>query len=149
MPEPGKKRKASRLVRILNVLTVVALLAAIFSIMKLVNELRYSFNREPYSNMEYNLQDENYGDMIGEYYNRSYDVAPFPTVREEEYHVAEYADAAFRHLFYENAGDEEQAERMESRMQSAREGCGMLSVSADDLDALLKEIAVYSTENVS
>ena len=117
--------------------------------MKLVNELRYSFNREPYSNMEYNLQDENYGDMIGEYYNRSYDVAPFPTVREEEYHVAEYADAAFRHLFYENAGDEEQAERMESRMQSAREGCGKLSVSADDLDALLKEIAVYSPENLS
>jgi hypothetical protein len=40
MPEPGKKRKASRLVRILNVLTVVALLAAVFSIRKLVNELR-------------------------------------------------------------------------------------------------------------
>ena len=75
MPESGKKRKTSRLVRILNVLTVVALLAAIFSIMKLASELRYSFNREPYSNMEYNLQDENYGDMIGEYYNRSYDVA--------------------------------------------------------------------------
>ena len=149
MRETGKRKPSSLLIKVLNVLTVLVLLAAIFSITKLVSELRRSFNREPYSNMEYNLQDENYGDMIGEYYNRSYDVAPFPTVREEEYHVAEYADAAFRHLFYENAGDEEQAERMESRMQSAREGCGKLSVSADDLDALLKEIAVYSPENLS
>ena len=149
MPESRKKRKPSRLVRILNILTVLALLAAVFSVTKLVSELRYAFNREPYSNMEYNLQEEKYGDMIREYYSRSYDVAPFPTVREEEYHVAEYADAAFRHLFYEMAGDEEQAERMEIRMQSAREGCGILSVSADDLDAILKAIPVYTTENAS
>ena len=101
MRETAKRKPSSLLIKVLNVLTVLVLLAAIFSITKLVTELRRSFNREPYSNMEYNLQDENYGDMIREYYNRGYDVDPFPTVHEEEYRVAEYADAAFRHLFYD------------------------------------------------
>ena len=149
MAESRKRKQSSLLVKILNVLTVLVLLAAIFSVAKLVTELQRSFKREPYSNMEYNLQDENYGEMIREYYNRSYDVAPFPTVREEEYHVAEYADAAFRHLFYEKTGDAEQAERMKERMQSAREGCGKLSVTADDLDALLDTVTVYPVENPS
>ena len=88
MRETAKRKPSSLLIKVLNVLTVLVLLAAIFSITKLVTELRRSFNREPYSNMEYNLQDENYGDMIREYYNRGYDVDPFPTVHEEEYRVA-------------------------------------------------------------
>ena len=149
MRETGKRKPSSLLVKVLNILTVLVLLAAIFSITKLVTELRRSFDREPYSNMEYNLQDENYGDMIREYYNRGYDVDPFPTVHEEEYRVAEYADAAFRHLFYESAGDEEQAERMKERMQLAREGTGKLSVSVDDVDALLDTITVYPYKNPS
>ena len=137
------KKKQSPLIRFLNVLTVLVLLAAILSISKLVRELRYAFNREPYSNMEYNLQDENYGDMVREYYNRCYDVVPFATLHEEEYHVAEYADAAFRHLFYETVGDQEQAARMKTRMQDARNGSGKLSVSADDLDSILEEITLF------
>ena len=149
MRESRKKVESSPMITILNVITVLVLLAAILSISKLVRELRYAFNREPYSNMEYNLQDENYGDMVREYYNRCYDVVPFATLHEEEYHVAEYADAGFRHLFYENSGDQEQAERMKTRMQAARDGCGSLSVSADDLDEILKEITVYPSEDAS
>ena len=143
------KKKQSPLIRFLNVLTVLVLLAAILSISKLVRELRYAFNREPYSNMEYNLQDENYGDMVREYYSRSYDVAPFATLHEEEYHVAEYADAAFRNLFYENAGDSEQAASMKTRMQDARNGSGKLSVSADDLDSILEEITLFPEKYAS
>ena len=149
MRETGKRKPSSLLIKVLNVLTVLVLLAAIFSITKLVSELRRSFNREPYSNMEYNLQDENYGEMVREYYNRGYDVVPFATLHEEEYHVAEYADAGFRHLFYENSGDQEQAERMKTRMQAARDGCGSLSVSADDLDDILEKITVYPSEDAS
>ena len=143
------KKKQSPLIRFLIVLTVLVLLAAILSISKLVRELRYAFNREPYSNMEYNLQDENYGDMVREYYSRSYDVAPFRTMHEEEYHVAEYADAAFRHLFYETVGDQEQAARMKTRMQDARNGSGKLSVSADDLDSILEEITLFPEKYAS
>ena len=145
MRETGKRKPSSLLIKVLNVLTVLVLLAAIFSITKLVSELRRSFNREPYSN----LQDENDGDMIREYYNRGYDVDPFQSVHEEEYRVAEYADAAFRHLFYESAGNEEQAERMKERMQSAREGTGKLSVSLDDVDAVLDSITVYPDKSAS
>ena len=145
MRKSQESKKQSPLIKFLNVLTVLVLLAAILSISKLVRELRYAFNREPYSNMEYNLQDENYG----EYYNRGYDVAPFATLHEEEYHVAEYADAGFRHLFYENTGDQEQAERMKTRMQAAREGCESISVSADDLDDILEKITVYPSEDAS
>ena len=60
MRKSQESKKQSPLIRFLNVLTVLVLLAAILSISKLVRELRYAFNREPYSNMEYNLQDENY-----------------------------------------------------------------------------------------
>ena len=141
MRDTAKRKPSSLLIKVLNVLTVLVLLAAIFSITKLVTELRRSFNREPYSNMEYNLQDENY--------NRGYDVDPFQSVHEEEYRVAEYADAAFRHLFYESAGNEEQAERMKERMQSAREGTGKLSVSVDDVDAVLDSITVYPNKSAS
>ena len=149
MRESRKKAEASPMITILNVITVLVLLAAIFSIAKLANELNHVFNREAYSNMEYKLQDENYGDMVGEYYRRSYDVAPFATMHEEEYHVAEYADAAFRHLFYETVGDQEQAARMKTRMQAARDGSGKLSVSADDLDELLKEIVLFPAGDAS
>ena len=149
MRESRKKVESSPMITILNVITVLVLLAAILSIAKLVNELNHVFNRELYSNMEYNLQDENYGDMVREYYSRSYDVAPFATLHEEEYHVAEYADAAFRHLFYENAGDPEQAASMKTRMQDARDGSGKLSVSADDLDSILEEITLFPEKYAS
>ena len=149
MRKSQESKKQSPLIKFLNVLTVLVLLAAILSISKLVRELRYAFNREPYSNMEYNLQDENYGNMVREYYNRGYDVAPFATLHEEEDHVAEYAAAGFRHLFSENTGAQEQAERMKTRMQASREGCGSLSVSADDLDDILEKITVYPSENAS
>ena len=122
------------MITILNVITVLVLLAAILSIAKLVNELNHVFNRELYSNMEYNLQDENYGDMVREYYSRSYDVAPFRT---------------FRKLFYENAGDPEQAASMKTRMQDARNGSGKLSVSADDLDSILEEITLFPEKYAS
>ena len=38
---------------------------------------------------------------------------------------------------------------MKERMQSAREGTGKLSVSVDDVDALLDTITVYPNKNPS
>ena len=38
---------------------------------------------------------------------------------------------------------------MKERMQSAREGTGKLSVSADDVDALLDSITVYPNKSAS
>ena len=52
MRESRKKVESSPMITILNVITVLVRLAAILSISKLVRELRYAFNREPYSNME-------------------------------------------------------------------------------------------------
>ena len=40
MRETGKRKPSSLLIKVLNVLTVLVLLAAIFSITKLVSELR-------------------------------------------------------------------------------------------------------------
>ena len=88
-------------------------------------------------------QEEDYAGMVREYYHRNYDIAPFPTPQEEEYHVAEYADAAFQDLFFRTVGDREMSARLEDRMKTAREQCGMLSVSADDVDELLKGISLY------
>ena len=137
------KEKATAIVVLLNVLLVIALLAALISLGKMISELRRAYNRDPTSGMAYYLQEEDYAGMVREYYHRNYDIAPFPTPQEEEYHVAEYADAAFQDLFFRTVGDREMSARLEDRMKTAREQCGMLSVSADDVDELLKGISLY------
>ena len=55
----------------------------------------------------------------------------------------EYADAAFRHQFFEAAGNENMANHFEERMLKARNACGPLQVSADDIDGLLDAIELY------
>lgn len=142
MSKAEGKEKASPIVIFLNVLLVLALLAALISLGRMISELRRAYNRDPYSGMEYYLQEEDYAGMVREYYHRNYDVAPFPTLHEEEYHVAAYADAAFQDLYFRTVGDEEMSARLEAKMKSARDGCGMLSVSADDVDELLKGISL-------
>lgn len=143
MSKAGGKEKASLTVILLNVLLVVALLAALISMSRMISELRRAYNRDPTTGMAYYLQDGDYAGMVREYYHRSYDIAPFPTPQEEEYHVAEYADAAFRDLYFRTVGDAEMTERLEAKMKSARDGCGMLSVSADDVDDILNGISLY------
>ena len=68
---------------------------------------------------------------------------PFSTPNEEEYHVAAYADAAFRHQLFEAIGDEDMAARLEQEMEEARAKTGSLSVSTDEVDRLLEDIRLY------
>lgn len=134
----GKKTPGT--VRFLNILLVIMTLAAGIALIRLVGELRSSFDRDRYSDLEYYLQQGEYADMVRQYYYRYYDVAPFTSAHEEAYHVAGYADAAFQHQFYEAIGNGEQAEALARRMETERDGCGSLSVAADDIDRLLASI---------
>lgn len=134
------RRKPSGLVRFLNILIIVMTLAAAIALIRMVGELWSAFDRDRYSSMEYYLQEGEYADMIRQYYVRYYDVAPFSSAHEESYHVAGYADAAFRRQFYEAVGDGARAEALARRMETERDGCGSLSVAADDIDRLLESI---------
>ena len=136
------KRRSSGIVRLLNVLILVTALAAAISLIRMVGELRSSFDRDRYSDLEYYLQQGEYADMVRQYYYRYYDVAPFSSAHEEAYHVAGYADAAFQHQFYEAIGDRERAGSLARRMETERDGCGSLSVAADDIDRLLVSISL-------
>ena len=140
MRKSARKQKASLTVKLLNILMVIMIIAALVSLIRMVNELRRSFERDPYSGITYDLQDQDYAGMVREYYNRNYDVAPFPSLHEDEYHVAEYTDAAFQRLFFETVGDSERTEFLEAKMKAARDRCGVLSVSADDVDEVLAAI---------
>ena len=137
------EKTPSKTVKLLNIVTVIVAIAALIIMIRMINELHGAFNRDPYSSMEYSLQSGDYADMVRNYYYRNYDVAPFATAYSEEYHVAEYADAAFRHQFFEAAGNENMANRFEERMLKARNACGPLQVSADDIDGLLDAIELY------
>ena len=143
MQRPAAEKNRSKTVKLLNIVTMIVAAAALIIMIRMINELHGAFNRDPYSSMEYSLQSGDYADMVRNYYYRSFDVAPFETAYSEEYHVAEYADAAFRHQFFEAADNEDMAQRFEARMQKAREGCGSLRVSADDIDGLLDAIELY------
>ena len=134
------RKRPSGIVRFLNVLIIVTALAAVICLIRLVGEFRSAFDRDRYSDLEYDLQQGEYADMIRQYYYRYYDVAPFPSAHEEAYHVAGYADAAFRHQFYEAIGDEARAEALARRMETERDGCGSLAIAADDVDRLLAGI---------
>lgn len=133
-------KRPSGAVRFLNILIIVAALAAGICLIRMVGELRSAFDRDRYSSLEYSLQQGEYADMIRQYYGRYYDVAPFASAHAESYHVAGYADAAFRCRFYEAIGKREQAEALLRRMAQDRDGCGSLSVAADDIDRLLDNI---------
>ena len=143
MRKAKAERNSSKTVRLLNIVTVIVAIAALIIMVNMIGEIRSAFNRDPYSSMEYSLQSGDYADMVRQYYYRSYDVAPFETAYDEEYNVAAYADAAFRHQFFVASGDAEMAQRFETRMQKARDGCGSLQVSADDVDKLLEAIELY------
>ena len=134
------KSRPSGLVRFLNILIVLTALAAVISLVRLAGELRSAFDRDQYSSLEYYLQDGEYPGMIRQYYSRHYDIDPFPSAHEEAYHVAGYADAAFRHRFYEATGDQERAETLARRMETERKGSGSLAIAADDIDRLLEDI---------
>lgn len=137
------EQKVSKAVTLLNVLVVLMVFVMLISLGRMVSELHSVFDREAYSGIEYALQDGDYAEMIRNYYYRSYDVAPFASVHEEEYRVAQYADAAFQHQFFQAVGDQEMAGRYAARMESARESCGSLTAAAEDVDRLLENIRLY------
>ena len=137
------EQKVSKAVTLLNVLVVLMVLVMMISLGRMVSELHRVFDRDQYSGIEYALQDGDYAEMIRNYYYRSYDVAPFASVHEEEYHVAQYADAAFQHQFFQAVGDHEMAGRYAARMESARESCGSLTAAVEDVDRLLENIRLY------
>ena len=139
----AKRRPASPSRLLLNILTAAAVVFTLIALGKMISELRSAFLRDPYSSMEYALQDGDYASMVSIYYHRSYDIAPFASDYEEEYHLAEYADAAFRKQFYEAIEDGEQADRMEEKMDQALAGCGTLAVATDDIDSLLNSTRLY------
>jgi len=137
------ERKSSKAVTLLNILAVLMAFVMLISLGRMVNELRRVFDRDPYSGIEYALQEGDYAGMIRDYYYRGYDVAPFASVHEEEYRVAQYADAAFQQHFFQAVGDREMAGRYAARMESARESCGSLTAAAEDVDRLLENIRLY------
>ena len=143
MRNKAEVRKPSLAVRLLNILTVIMALVAVIALFRLSTEFRRGLQRDSYGGIEYSLKDEEYADMVREYYYRHYDVEPFPGPYEEAYQVAAYADAAFRRQFYQAVGDGQMAGRMQERMEEARAGSGSLAVSAGDVDQLLETVTLF------
>ena len=143
MQKKDKYTKPSPMIRLLNIFILILLFAALLAFGRMIHELYRASSRDPYGNIEYSLQDGEYADMIHDYFYRNYDVAPFRTVYEESYHVAEYANAAFLHQFFQAVHDPEMADRLKTSMQEARVSCGSLSVATGDIDQLLNSISLF------
>ena len=136
-------RTSSTSAKLLTVLAVLLTLVMLIVMGRMVTELHRVFTRDPYSSIDYNLQQGNYDDMVSEYYRRAYNVAPFSSAYEEEYHIAEYADAAFQHQYFQAVGDLEMAEQYAGQMASARQASGSLAEVTGDIDRLLEDIPLY------
>ena len=134
----------SKAVRFLTVLAVLMTIVMLIVLGRMTSELHRVFARDPYTSIDYNLQQGNFDDMVSEYYRRAFDVAPFSSIHEEEYHVAQYADAAFRHQYFETVGDSEMAGRLAEEMARARQESGSLSSATEDIDRLLAAIPRFS-----
>ena len=126
-------RKSSFAVKLLNVLTVLAVLLMLISLSRMVGELHRVFDRDPYSVINYKLQDGDYADMVWDYYSRHFDVAPGSGAHAEEYYVQ----------FFRTIGDGEAAEKYAGRMESARSLSGSLAPVTEDVDQLLENIPLY------
>ena len=141
-----KKRADQAPSKMAKLLTVLAVLMAIIMLVflgRMVNELHRVFARDPYSIIDYDLQQGDYAGMITEYYHRGFDVAPFSGVHDEEYYIAQYADAAFQHQFYKAVDDAEAAGRCAEQMERARRASGSLAAVTGDIDRLLESILLY------
>ena len=143
MGNKGPKKTKTPSVALLNILIILMAFVMLGSAVRLVSEMRSAFVRDHYNSMEYPLKDGDYGDMVYNYYRWHYDTAPFSTPAEEEYHVAAYADAAFRRQLFSAVGDGEMAARCRRQMDLAREKTGSLTVSADEVDRILENIPLY------
>ena len=133
----------SRAVRLLTVLTVFLTIIMLIVLGVMTSQLRRAFSRDPYTGIDYNLRQGNYDDMVSEYYRRGFAVEPFSGHHEEEYRVAQYADAAFQHQYFQAVGDEEMTGRYEEQMKQAREASGSLAPVTEDIDRLLENIALF------
>ena len=71
-----------------------------------------------------------------------YDVS-LRIVRDEEYYIAQYADAAFQHQFCQAAGNTEAAGHFAEMMECARQASGSLAAVTGDIDRLLESIPLY------
>ena len=136
-------RAPSRTVKIINVLIVLLTILMLIILGRMTRELHRVFARDPYTSIDYTMQQGNYDDMVTEYYRRAYNVAPFSSAHEEEYHIAQYADAAFRHQYFQAVGNSEMAARLAEEMDRARQACVSLSAVTEDIDSLLDDIALF------
>ena len=137
-------QKASKTVKLLTVFTVLLALIMLIFLGRMVTELHRVFSRDPYSIMGYDLQEGDYSAMVTEYYRRGFDVDPFPSDYEEEYYIAQYADAAFMHRFYQATGNQEAAAAAAEQMDRSREASGSLSAVTGDIDRLVRSIRLYN-----
>lgn len=141
-----KKRADQTPSKTAKLLTVLAVLMAVIMLIflgRMVSELHRVFARDPYSIIDYDLQQGDYAGMVTEYYHCGFDVAPFSGVREEEYYIAQYADAAFQHQFCQAAGNTEAAGHFAEMMECARQASGSLAAVTGDIDRLLESIPLY------
>ena len=143
MRKTKPEHKPSGAVRLLNVLTVLMVLIMLISLGRMVSEIHRVFARTPYTSIDYSLREGNYAEMVRDYYYRNFDVAPFSSEYEEEYYVAQYADAAFRHQFFRAVGDTEAAGYYGERMDNARRASGSLEAATTDVDRILDSIPLY------
>lgn len=133
------KQKRSKVIIVLNVLIGI-LLAAV-----LITAIGYwTSNKDSYYEREFgdvsvrrDLEREIYPDILYEYYYCGGWTGRVSKGYEDVAAVVRYADAAFRHSAYENAGDSERAAAMKKRMDEAASAVGIYGPELEKIDGLL------------
>ena len=130
-------------VRLLNILIAAMLIVSISAVCYMVSELHSQADRERYSSISWDASQGNYPEMIDTCHRSGYDIKPFPTSNESAYQTALYADAAFQHLCFEAAGDEDLSSLFAEKMAAAKAGTGDLTPLTEDIDSILAAISLH------
>ena len=140
MNKPVKKERKPLSARVLNAFIGILLLIAVSAFTWMLGQIRDYSSRERYSSIAYHAQQGDYASMIWDCCDTAYNVEPFRTENESAYQVALYADAAFQHLYFDAAGEEDMAALHAGRMAQARSRSGEMQPLTDEIDAILSRI---------
>ena len=139
MTRTETKEKKPLLLRVLNLLLVLMLLVTAGSGAWMAARLHRAYTRDPYGSIQYCAKNGEFSDMVRVFRRNHYDVDPFRSPYEEEYHLADYADAAFQLRYFETVGDEPMAQRLRERMEAARAQIELLAPVLGQIDRTLDE----------
>ena len=102
---------------IVSILSVLLLIIIVSAVGELIDDYHYASNEEPM--FSYRMEEENYSEMVGMYYENVAAGRGDNAALQEYYGVAKYFEAATNYKLYLDAGENQKAAVWKEKMDEA------------------------------